>query len=207
MANWNELKPGAHDPLSEFPSAVTTNAIAFRTGLEKHSFWTDSSGVSAGIPRLSDGSFGPGSFRAFFAPLSSLSTAASTAKPLAGRLYITSDTSRLYGFTSTGTVPLGSRNIVVFIGTSGTTILSGVRTLVQTGSLLSVPGSSTVTFGTAYAVAPLVEIQVQSSGTTHFGSAKANTVTATTFSSSLSAVYGDNSAMTILWRSIGTVAL
>lgn len=207
MAVWNELKPSATDPLSEFPSAVTANAVAFRTGIEKHSFWTDSSGVSAGIPRLSDGSFGPGAFRAFFAPISSLSTALSSTKPLAGRLFIASDTSRLYGFTSTATLPLGSRNVVVYMGSSAATIQSGVRTLIQTGSLSSVPGSSTITFPTAYAVAPVVMIQVMSSGTTHFGIAKANTITATIFSSSLSAVYGDNSAMTIIWKSSGTAGL
>lgn len=207
MAIWNELKPSATDPLSEFPSAVTTNAVAFRTGVEKHSFWTDSSGASAGITRLSDGSFGPGGFRAFFDVVSSLSTALSTSKPLAGRLFIASDTSRLYGFTSAGTLELGSRNVIVNIGSSAATIQSNVRTLIQTGSLSSVPGSSTVTFATAYTVAPLVEIQVQSSSTTHLGSAKANTITTATFSSSLSAVYGDNSAFTILWKSVGTATL
>lgn len=207
MAIWNELKPSASDPLSELPSVLTTNAIAFRTGVEKHSLWTDSSGVSAGQTRFSDGSFGPGSFRAFFAPGSSLSTAVSAVKPLAGRLFIDSAASRLYGFTSSGTVRLGSRNVLVHLGGSTATIQSNVRTLIQVGSLSSVPGSSTITFGTAYAVAPTVQIQVMSSGTTHFGIAKANVVGTATFSSSLSAVYGDNSAMTILWKSVGTASL
>jgi hypothetical protein len=207
MTNWNEQKPTSSDLVSELPSVLTSNAIAFRTGVEKHSYWTDSSGVSAGQTRFSDGSFGPGSFRAFFDAESSLSTALSTVKPLSGRLYVASDTKRLYGFTSAGTVPLGGRNVIAYLGASAATIQSNVRTLIQIGSLSSVPGSSTITYPTAYAVAPVVQITVMSSGTTHFGIAKANVVGTATFSSSLSAVYGDNSAMTILWKSTGTVAL
>ena len=60
MPIFNENKPLATDLLNELPSLLTTNAIVFRQNVEKHSFWTDASGVSAGIPRLSDGSAGPG---------------------------------------------------------------------------------------------------------------------------------------------------
>src|SRR5438270_159642 len=105
MVTWRESKPITTDPLSEFPSVLTAQAIAFRQAIEKHSFWTDASGLSAGVPRLSDGSAGPGTARAFFAIASSASTALGATKPLAGRLFVTSDTKQLVGYlSSTSTI-------------------------------------------------------------------------------------------------------
>src|SRR5437867_3933422 len=134
MANWNEAKPSGGDLLSDFPSEMTTQAVAFRQGIEQLVYWTQSSGVSAGVP-----AYGavtpPGGFRAFFAPESSLSTALSTTKPLSGRLFVASDTSRLYGFTSTGTLALGGKNSIVFVGPALATIPTNTRVLVQIGQV------------------------------------------------------------------------
>lgn len=210
---WNENKPEATDPLSELPSVFTTNAIRFRQAIEKHSYWTDSSGLSAGQTRFSDGSFGPGSFRAFYDVQSNLSSALSTVKPLAGRLYLASDTKHLFGFgslstvTSYTTMALGSRNMVAYLGSSQATIQSNVRVLIQYGSITTTVGSSTVTFGTAYTVTPVVQLQPMSSTTTLFAIAQANVVAADHFSLSLQTVYGSSANITVMWKSYGTAAL
>lgn len=205
---WTENKPEATDPLSELPSVLTANAIAFRTAIEKHSLWTDSSGLSAGQTRFSDGSFGPGSFRAFFGPQSSLSTAVSTVKPLTGRLYLTSDTQRLYGLASNATIPLGGKNMIAYLGGSAATIQSNVRTLVQTGSISTTVGSSTITFGTAYVTTPIVQVMPMSSNTTGFSLAQVNVVAADHFSLSLTTIYGAVAGnITVMWKSYGTVTL
>lgn len=205
---WQELKPGPNDPLSELPSVLTGNAIIFRQSIEKHSYWTDSSGVSAGITRLSDGSFGPGAARAFFDTQSNLSTTLSATKPLTGRLYITSDTKRLYTFSSSGaTVWLGGKNTMVYLGGSTATIQSNTRVLTQIGSVSTIPGSSTVTFPTAYSVAPVVQLMPMSSQTTYMTTANANVVATDHFSLSLKTVFGATETTTVMWRSHGTVAL
>jgi hypothetical protein len=208
--SWNENKPAANDPLNELPSVLTANAIAFRQAIEKHSYWTDGSGVSAGQTRFSDGSFGPGSFRAFFDVQSSLSTAQSAVKPLAGRLFLTSDTQRLFGFASNATMPLGSKNMIAFVGGSAATLQSNTRVLVQNGTVVCAAagaGSATITFDTAYSVAPIVQLMPMSAATTILVVAQANTVSTTGFSLSLSTVFGGSSNFTVMWRSYGTVVL
>src|SRR5213594_1725154 len=127
---WQESKPFPTDlPNLELASLITSNKIVFRQGVEKHSFWTDSSTNSIGQPRLSDGSAGPGSARAYVDVRSNLSTA-NPPKALGGRLYIDSVTSQLYGYfpfaggvAGTNAVPLGGVNAIVY----------------QTGNLTTIP--------------------------------------------------------------------
>jgi hypothetical protein len=210
---WIESKPTNLDPLSEFPSVMTAQAIAFRTNIEKHSFWTDSSGASAGDMRLSDGSFGPGSARAFFDVESNVSSTLSATKPLAGRLYITSDTSRFYAYSSGNSALLGGNNIIVW-QPSAATAAAGSRVLVQVGTLSgqtagAVIGLSgnTIAFPIAYSVTPSVQVQEFSGGTTDLFSSAVTKSTATNFVARVSRVWGSQSTTTIVWRSIGTVVL
>jgi len=210
MAIWNEASPSGNDLVSDFPSNMTTHAVAFRQGIEQLVYWTQSSGASAGIPAFG-ASTPPGGFRAFFAPESSLSTALSTTKPLAGRLFIASDTSRLYGFTSAGTVLLGGKNFIVFVGGSLATIPSNTRVLVQTGAFLAAQGvANSVVFPTAYSTStPVVQLQVMSSSTTYLGVASMNTpqITKSGFTLWTAMAFGSSSSLTVLWRSTGTVTL
>ena len=208
---WIETKPESTDPLFELPSVLTQNAIALRTGLEKFSFWTDSSGLSAGIPRLSAASFGPGAARAFYDVESSLSTAFSTTKPMAGRFYLASNVGRLYGFTGTATLQLGGANVIVW-QPSAATIQSNTRVLCQTGSVNSVSGGAgrmPVTFPSQYSVAPTVQATVLSLGTTDLIDATVTSITTSGCSIGFQALMTSASATshTVLWRSIGTVAL
>lgn len=210
MATWHEQKPVATDPLSEFPSVMTDQAIAFREAVEKYSFWTDASGASAGIPRLSDGSAGPGVARAFYGTASSLSTALSASKPLAGRLFVTSDTHRLYGFPSSTstTVQLGAEQLVVYYGPSATTMVSNTRVLVQSSSASIVINSrNTIAFPTSYTGTPTVQLQAGSTVTTDLYQPVLLTSGTTNFALTLARLIGSLNTATIFWRSHGTVTL
>lgn len=209
MATWRETKPTNTDPLDEFPSLLTGQAVAFRQAIEKHSYWTDASGASAGIPRLSDGSPGPGSARAFYAPASSLSTALSATKALAGRLFVTSDTHRLYAYTSTATLQLGAENLIAYYGASYATITAGTRILTQSSNT-SIPINSrvTVAFPTPYAVTPTLQVTAGSTLTTDLFHASVFASTATNVTLVVNRVFGSSATTcTVWWRSHGTVAL
>ena len=217
---WNENKPSPTDiPNVELLSVITTNKIAFREGVEKHSFWTDSSGASIGLPRLSDGSFGPGSARAYYGTQSSVSTAESTSKNMSGRLQVTSDTSRLFGYLPTP-ILLGSKNAVVYQTGSQVTMQTNVRVLVQTGELnVVVPSSGVstyaITFPTAYNVAPRVQVTPSASTTlisvesASFTFPQLTLITTSGFSLALNMDPSGGSEWTshVLWRSHGTTSL
>ena len=143
---WNEQKPQPTDiPNLDLPSLITGNKIAFRQAVEKHSFWTDSSTNSIGQTRLSDGSFGPGSARAYFDVQSNVSTVDAASKDLGGRLFVTSDTSRLFGYGASP-ILLGSKNAIVYQTGSQATIPAGNRILSCDGLEVTVSTSS----GTRY---------------------------------------------------------
>src|SRR5574341_1414210 len=124
---WQENKPTGTDLLKELPAFLRSQATTIRTFLEQHFYWTQSSGASAGVPLLSDGSAGPGSARAFYGPQSEVSAAPS------GKLMVTSNTSRLFGLTSDSSHLLGSRLAIVRTrdGASVETITAGTRWLAQ----------------------------------------------------------------------------
>lgn len=205
---WNPLKPAIGDPLTDFPSAISNNKIAFREALERHFFWRENSGLSAGIPRLSSGSFGPGSARAYFATASKISSLTTIAN--SGRLFVTSDTSRLYGLHSGASTLLGGLNMVMSFGSSIATIQSNTRWLVQSGSSAGLNGigtSYTIVFPTAYAkTTPFVQLVCSSSNVTDqyvpllLSSSSTNFQTATFGLGSLNST-------TLYWRSEGTVVL
>lgn len=205
---YREDKPALSDPLSDFPSTLTANTIAFRQAIEKHSFWTESSGLSAGIPRLSDGSFGPGACRAFFDVESNLSVALAATKPLAGRLYVASDTSRLYGYVSSAaTILLGGKNAIVHFP-SNATITAGAYWLVQIGSVSASSQTVNIAFSSQYSVAP--RVQVSSTATNENGLAigQATSITTSNFSLRILDPFGNTTPVrTVMWLSMGTVVL
>lgn len=212
---WNESKPSPTDkPNLELASLITQNRLAFRQAIEKHSFWTDSSGASAGVPRLSDGSFGPGSCRAYFDTASNVSSNDSATKAMSNRFYVTSDTTRLFyhdGLTGRF-VLIGSNNALVYQTGSQVTIQSNTRYLVQNGVQTVVATSSgtsyaSVVFTHAYNAAPQVQIQPLSKATSEVLTASLLTITASGFSVSLKDLFGATVSRSINWRSHGSVSL
>jgi hypothetical protein len=214
---WQEAKPSPSDiPNLDLASLITSNKLALRQGLEKHSFWTDASTNSIGIPRLSDGSFGPGACRAYFAPDSSMSTADAASKALAGRLFITSDTSRLFGFVDSSSTPvlLGSTRAITYATGSQATIPSNTRVLMQLGTASIVATSSgtsiaAVTFPTAYDAAPRVTITPfgVSAFTVNLAFHALTSITASGFSVALRSLGATPYATSVVWRSHGTVSI
>lgn len=213
---WQDNKPSPSDiPNAELSSLISGNKLFFRQAIERHSFWTDSSGASIGVPRLSDGSFGPGAARAYFDVYSNLSTSDRSTKALSGRLFLASDTSRLFGFSSeTATVLLGSKDIVVYQTGSQATIPTNMRVLVQIGSGSIVATSSgtslaAVTFPSAYSAAPHVQVTPMSASvhTVNLAFVALTSITASGFSVALRSHGATAYATTFWWRSHGSVAL
>lgn len=221
MTNWNENKPAGTDiPNAALASLLTSNKQAFREGAEKHLFWTDSSGLSAGLPRFSSASSGPGAARAFYDVASNASSQVSATKALDGRLYIASDTKRFYGYLSSLSVPLGGVDATVWststslVASSASTIQTDFKVLVQTGVTTGASAAAggsrlTTAFPTAYAATtPFVQAVSMSTNTTNFNNCAIVASSITNFTIILTNIYGnDNSSSTILWRSHGTVAL
>lgn len=209
MVTWQERKPEPTDiPNTELASLLTSNKQAMRVGFEASSYWTDSSGVSAGDMRLSDGSFGPGACRAFFDLESNASSQVSATKPLAGRLYIASDTSRFLAYSSGNSVIVGSNNAIVYLGNSAATIPTNVKNLVQTGTFSTNSVSATTTaFPTAYNGTPTIQLTPWSVGTTALWALNVSASGTTNFTTVVTGVFGSASNVTVLWRSHGTVAL
>lgn len=205
--SWVEGKPEPTDiPNGEFCSLLTGNAATLRQGLEQHYYWSVGSGVSAGVPLLSDGSFGPGVARAFYDVQSSLSSAPT------GKLYLTSDMSRLFLTQSAGTTLMGAQNAIVAGGPSVATITQNSFWVVESGSTASLAGGVTVyrqDFPVAYVVAPPV-IQLQTLYSTCTGGYLASVVSrnASGFSFQVGR-YGTESlnSCTVFWRSEGTQLL
>ena len=118
---WRENKPDPDDKLNELGEVIRSQKTEFRSALEKHFFWTDSSNASAGEPRLSDGSANAGTARAHFAAESAVSADRD------GKLFLASDTTRLFGLTSGESFLLGSqRAIFATARSNGTRMTSNV---------------------------------------------------------------------------------
>ena len=214
---WNEQKPVPTDlPDLGLASLITSNKLAFRQGIEKHSFWTDSSTNSIGVPRLSDGSAGPGAARAYYDVQSRASEPASPSKALAGRLFVTSDTTRFFGYIDfvggvfgTHITPLGGKNLVTYLP-SFATIAQNTRNLVQYGQSLNSTSRTTVAFPSAYSVAPKVQLTLLSDGTANpanFGVVGLLTSGTTNFAFQCATLFGSVSNFSVLWRSHGTVSI
>ena len=105
--SWVDDKPERTDLVRDLGPLVRSQKTEFRAAIEKHFFWTESSGLSAGEPNHQIGSATTGSCRAFFGTESQVSTALSD-----GQLMVTSDTTRLYALTSVSSVMIGSARAI-----------------------------------------------------------------------------------------------
>lgn len=206
--SWQENKPASTDLLSELVSLFLSQKTHFSAYVGKHFFWNDSSNVSAGIPRLSDGSPGPGSAHAFYGTASQVSHVSA-----GGKLMLASDTSRFYGLHSGQSTFLGSPSAVVYGGDSITTITGGTRWLVQSGATSSLVTAGvglnfSITFPVAYAaVAPLIELTPAASIVTQAVTSRiSGTPTVSAFSVNVGVLVSGGTAG-FYWRSVGTVSL
>jgi hypothetical protein len=197
---WDENKPAATDPLSEFPSVMTRQAIAFREGIEKHFHWTESSGASAGEPRFSSLTTMPGSARGFFGTQSQVSAARD------GTVMVTSDTSRLFATPSASSVLLGTRSGIITY--SSATIPSNTKWVVQSGSSSRCTDTTLyhISFSSAYSGTPFLEAMPLVLNSTSMCALAVQTVDSSGFSFFFTK-YGSTVSFTILWRSHGTMAL
>lgn len=204
MPNWRDSKPAGTDPLSEYPSLLTSQMAAFRAAIEKHLFWTEASGASAGIPRLSDGSFGPGAARTFYDTASRVSAVSTNV-----RLMITSDTSQLYVLGSGLSVLIGGKNAVVSGTPDSPAIAAGCRVLIQSSYVtnVTIAGTSVATYPIVYAVPPVIMLTAAGSVATHGWRPYIVFNSPTTVSCGISASGLVGSACTVYWRSEGTVPL
>ena len=101
---WDETKPADADGAYTAASALRSLKSNIAGGLSTAIYWPGtggSSAASAGLPL-------PGVWRAFYGVESLVSTYAD------GALYITSDTSRLFGVGSGGTMLLGSSRMIEY---------------------------------------------------------------------------------------------
>ena len=194
---WNESEPsdssGANLGATELRSLKTTLATALANAL----YWPGSGGASAasaGLPL-------PGKWRAFFGPQSAVSANAD------GSLYVTSDTSRLFGTGSAGTMFLGSAQALEqaavpggnarWVLSSGTAVASSAFSYgsVSSGTLqspLTYNGLPVVTFSLTTSTQTVLVGVLSALGT---GSA---TVVAYNLA-------GAPSVSTVYWQSLGTV--
>lgn len=208
--SWREDKPTGSDiPNSDLADLFRSQKTHFSAYVGKHFFWNDSSNASAGIPRLSDGSPGPGSAHAFYGTASQVSHVSA-----GGKLMLTSDTSRFYGLHSAQSTLLGSPSAIVYGGGSVTTITPGTRWLVQSGSTFGTVVAArnfNLVFPIPYtATAPFVETTPIASAATLVVTSGISTTAPTTASGASVTVVvrgGNTSVAGFYWRSVGTVNL
>lgn len=196
--SWDESRPRRSDLLRDFGLVVRSHKTEFRAGIEDHFYWTDSSGASGGESRLTIGLGVMGSCRAFYDVESNVSAFRD------GSLYLTSDTTRLYGLTSVSSFLLSSTRAVraVTTGALGT----GLRVLIQSGEETSVSDVSVgISFPTAYGAPPSVMITAGYPGAQVDAVIGISGITASGFTAVAQSTGAGN--ISIFWRSMGTVAI
>ena len=190
--SWNEAEPsdssGANLGATELRSLKTTLATALSNAV----YWPGSGGASAASAGLPI----PGKWRAFFGLQSAVSAYAD------GSLYVTSDTSRLFGIGSGGTMFLGSASAIEQAVVPGA---PNVRWVMASGIVAAAGGGAAVSFGVTYNGLPAL---ICSAATTFAAPLSANPTSLSTSGATV-VVYsptGIVSGVSIHWQSLGTVS-
>ena len=196
--SWVEDKPERSDLVRDFGPLVRSQKTEFRAAVERHFFWTESSGLSAGEPNHQVASTATGSCRAFFGTGSEVSASRD------GQLMVTSDTTRLYALTSAGSVLLGAAAAVQLplTGASG-----NLRVLVQSAQAATnyADGTHNIAFPVEYAAAPThLVIQPKLANNNDGAYAAISDITAGGFEFR---VQNLTASTELWWRSAGTVAI
>lgn len=185
---WSEIAPSDSSAANLADDELRSIKSNIAGGLANAVYWPGTGGsslASAGQPL-------PGAWRAFYDVQSKVSAYAD------GAMYITSDTSRLFGVGSTGTMLLGSSRAVEAV----TWVSTKVHWVTASGQATS---GAQFGFGVTYDVAPNLTFGVQpSTATTVIPvitqiSTQSATVTGYTLTG------GNPSNYTVHWTSTGTV--
>ena len=197
MANisWTETIPSITSPVGQFPRYAQSVWTAIAAGMATEHYWDGSGGASA----ASRGLMAPGGSRAFFDVRSNSSAPNSQ---MTGRLFLTSDTSRLLVYDSTGTYLAGTP----FLSENSTSAGTGywVR---QAGTALfplNVGSASTpITFPIPFLTTPIVHVTTSDKSLI----ANALNVTLSACSSAVSTIgVAFVSSATVFWEALGTVS-
>jgi hypothetical protein len=195
ISAWSEAIPSGTSQVGQFPTYGRSTFGNISTGMAVEHFWNGSGGGS----ELSAGDLRPGGSRAFFDVQSNSSAPGSQQT---GRLFLASDTTRLFVYDSTGTYLVGTP----FCGLHQQSALTKFW-LRQTGSYsiatsggTSVNGSFTTTFPIPYVTAP----QIYTSPSEAVLITAVATSNTTNFTSSWSQLaLPSDTTDTIFWEALG----
>ena len=192
---WDEGKPAGADSLGIGDDQIRSDKTAVRTALAAEHVWESTGGANTGAHAL-------GSARPFYGVQSAVSSSGSD-----GRLMATSDTSRLFGVGSGGTVLYGGATVLSAGSYPGTVpqrsfwaVEFGQGKTVASGTtVVSFPNSgfsqSPFIFLTPYPNSPnLHSMVVANANTANFTTTSYNTATA-------------QSSISFYWQAIGLRAL
>lgn len=186
---WDETSPADGSGANTGASAIRSLKSNLAGGLSGAIYWPGSGGAS----NASAGQPVPGAWRAFYGKQSTVSAYAD------GAMQVTSDTSRLFGVGSTGTMFLGSASALEHTTYPGT----NVRWVMASGVTVS---STSFAFGPVYNGLPIVTFSVTTSGVTSV----IGVLDSLTSSQARVIAYNATglplgSATTVYWQSVGTV--
>ncbi len=213
---WDNTTPAAGDNSGLGDDHFRSIKTSLQEILDTEHDFTTTGGTLTGMHRH-------GSALPYVGPQSSVSSADTL-----GRLFLTSDTSRLFALgdaSSRGTIYLGGVNSVENTArhhdVDGTTNDTGARNLIwaqESGLENIINGGASITFDTAYGAIPHVVSSVWTEGGTPSGArpttiftalSKTGFTTLTTYVDSADAhsVGARNSLGTLMWQSLGTRAV
>ena len=204
--SWNEASPANAESAGSGATILRSLQTSIRYGLDDEHNWPSAGGDNVGYHRL-------GSARPFYGTQSRVSSSNTD-----GRLMLTSDTSRLFGVGSTGTVLLGGAT-VNSIGTFPDTVPQRHLWAEEFGTVLThSSGSTTVLFpNSGFSGVPYTFLTPYSFASTTTASPVVNvsvdtglsTETRMRISAIAQMVDGTSlpTATTVFWRSLGTRVL
>ena len=142
IGTWDEGVPDANESVGLGDDRIRSTKSTVRTALDSEHVWS-SSGGTVGQHRY-------GSARAFYGAQSAVS-ASDTSVVADGRMMIASDTSRLFGVGSTGTVLLGPGPLGLSVGSyAPVTFPQRLHCALETGESTSASSLHVVTFASAF---------------------------------------------------------
>lgn len=199
---WDENSPADTESLGLGDDRIRSIKSSVRAGLDDEHNWSSSGGNGIGYHRY-------GSARPFFGTQSRVSSSGTD-----GRLMLTSDTSRLFGAGSGGTVFLGGSQ-VVSVATNADTAGGRHHWVEEFGIAVTGSGGTvTVTFpNSGYSGAPYIWLQLINHPPSQLSADVVLSVETTTNGTSVNvwavaSVNGDmNAGARFFWRSLGTRAL
>lgn len=172
--SWNEANPPGSQAVGLGDDRIRSMKTDIRNGLDSEHVWPSSGGTV--------GQHRPGSARAFYGTQSRVS-ASDTSVVADGRMMITSDTSKLFGVGSEGTLLLGAGPLAMSLGSYvPITFPQRLQVAVEVGRGVSdANGEFTVTFGSAFSARPFLLANPASVQTTHTEDIRLLSCTASAF--------------------------